>query len=365
MKPIETTGRTVDHAIDAALDELGLTREEVQVDILQIESSGIFGMFGRKDARVRVSPVKGGRTAADEPAPPRRDRERDRDRNRDREAPRPKPTEAPRAERPQRDSGPREKRPQQQPAQESRRKPEQPQRGAVKPPREREAPVRTPRPAPAPRAETRIVDEEVTDPIGERAAEVLRTITASLGLTVEVSVQEDSRAVKLSVSGEDIGQLIGRRGRTLGSVQYLISRILNEDRPSKKKISIDVDGYAESRERSLVEMAERAAEKVIRTNRPFSLRPMGAQDRRVVHVTLQEHPTVATESFGDESERFVMVYPRSMDPEELPKFIGEGDRDRERGEDSRGSRGPRRRQRGRSRGPRRSGGSDRPQPSAS
>jgi predicted RNA-binding protein Jag len=203
--------------------------------------------------------------------------------------------------------------------------------------------------------------EEILAP---QAAEILKKITSYYGLDVKVEAEETNRAINLRVGGEDIGQLIGRRGRTLGSVQYIISRILNEDRPNKKKILIDVDGYCESRERTLREMAEKAADRVVQTGRPYALRPMSAQDRRMIHLTLQDHTLVSTESVGEEGSRLVVVYSRSMNPEDLARFLeqapsmAEGRPPRRGGDRSRGhGRGPRgpSREGGRDRGPRPSG----------
>ncbi|MCG3199357.1 MAG: hypothetical protein GHCLOJNM_03871 [bacterium] len=309
MPSIEKTGKTVDLAIEEALRELALSRDEVQVDILQIESPGLFGMFGRREARVRVTPLKGSR-AASAPAP----REAPRSRGKEREA------ERPRREQPRE---PREQRPSRNEQREARRPQGAPQ-GKASPPKP--AP---PRPAPAPRPAPEPRRSEVTDgaagdigePLGAQAAEVLRTISDHLGVQVKIEVEEDARAVNLRVGGEDVGQLIGRRGRTLGSVQYLVSRILNEDRDHKKKVLIDIDGYNESHERTVSEIAERAAERVMQSGRPFSLKPMNPQDRRLVHVQLQDHEEVATESVGEEGSRFVVVYPRSMSEEDLERLL--------------------------------------------
>jgi spoIIIJ-associated protein len=164
---------------------------------------------------------------------------------------------------------------------------------------------------------------------------------------VEVRGTEGDNQVNLRVMGDGVGQLIGRRGKTLGAVQYMVSRLINEDRGSKKKVVIDVDGYNEDREASLKELAERTCEKVLRNGKPAVLRPMSPQERRVVHLTLQDHEQVATESFGDEGARTVVVYPRSIDKSELRRLIDSEGGGRRR---SGGQRGRRRGGGGRSRG---------------
>jgi spoIIIJ-associated protein len=200
------------------------------------------------------------------------------------------------------------------------------------------------------------MDEEAPSEHSQKAGEVLTKIAESFGLSVTVNAAEDSRAINLRVGGNDVGQLIGRRGRTLGAVQYVISRIINEDRANKKKINIDVDGYNENREKSVSEMAARAVDRVLQNGRPYSFRPMSPQDRRLIHVSLQDHPTIATQSVGEEPNRFVIVYPRSMNGQELDRYIADAASYSERR-----SRGPRdgggdgNRSRGRGRGPAREG----------
>ncbi len=337
MKAIEKSGKSVDHAIEAALEELGLERDEVQVDILQIESSGILGVFGKREAKVRVIPLKALKEVdtVSEPerpmrAAPSREKERSggrqekpRDRRRDREA--------------------------------------QPQRRQPEPARPTSPLPPPPPPTPAPvLVEEEELEEETPSEVSQKAAEVLSKIAESFGLTITVNSTEDARAVNLRVGGNDVGQLIGRRGRTLGAVQYVISRIINEDRTNKKKINIDVDGYNENREKSVSEMAARAVDRVLQNGRPYSFRPMTPQDRRLIHVNLQDHPTIATQSVGEEPNRFVVVYPRSMNGHELERYIADAASYSERR-----SRGPRSggrdggcdggRSRGRGRGPIREG----------
>ena len=338
MKAIEKSGKSVDLAIEAALEELGLERDEVQVDILQIESSGILGVFGKREAKVRVVPLKALVDTESAPVPERPARQpqvRERERPGGRQ-------EKPRDRR--RESPPPRRQPERQP----------------EPPRPAPAPPTTQQYTPAPSQMVEEMDEEAPSDVSRKAADVLSKIAGSFGLSVTVNSTEDSRGINLRVGGNDVGQLIGRRGRTLGAVQYVISRIINEDRASKKKINIDVDGYNENREKSVSEMAARAVDRVLQNGRPYSFRPMSPQDRRLIHVNLQDHPTIATQSVGEEPNRFVVVYPRSMNGHELERYIADAASYSERR-----SRGPRNggrdgnrdgaRGRGRGRGPMRDG----------
>jgi len=317
MRSVEKNGRTVDEAIVAALEELGLHRDEVEVDILQIESSGVLGLFGRKEGRVRVTPIKKGK--AEKGAQPSRTEAREKPRGEKRDRPRPEKREPARAKEqtppPRRESQP--------------KKESQPKREPQ--PRRESAPKRERQPEPEPRRE-RVERPEVErefarkEPIpdgelGPFACDVVKKVAECFGIAVEVEGRESERAVNLRVMGEGVGQLIGRRGKTLGAVQYMVSRLINEDREERKKITIDVDGYNEDREEALRELAERTAERVLHNRKPASLRPMSPPERRVIHLTLQDHLEVATESFGDEGRRQVVVYPRALEPAEVERFI--------------------------------------------
>jgi spoIIIJ-associated protein len=309
MKTIEKTGKTVDQAIALALEELGLERDEVQVDILQIESAGILGMFGKREARVRVTPIRSIKTGESVESKGG-----------------PKSTLA----------TPPQTRVSEEPVKSKKPIPEVIRRREIPSARRRDFPKvapaePTPKSAPAPKpipvskpvtVSPPVINQEVsTDSMAARAAEVLTRIAEAFRLNVRVDVDEDPRSINLRVGGEDVGQLIGRRGRTLGAVQYILSRIINEDQPNKKKINIDVDGYNESREKSVSEMASRAVERVLQNGRPYTFRPMSPQERRMIHVNLQDHPDVGTQSVGEEPNRFVVIYPRNMTPEELERYL--------------------------------------------
>lgn len=293
MPSVEKTGRTVDEAIEAALDELGLHRDEVEVDILQIESSGVLGLFGRKEGRVRVTPIKMGK--GERESRPAKSQPRPKAKPEKRERPRPEKREPAKA------------------------------KEKAAPPK----PARPPKPDAQPRLEEAGERERPfakKDPIPDGqiatfASEVVEKVAECFGISVEVEGKESERAVNLRVTGDGVGQLIGRRGKTLGAVQYMISRLINEDREDRRKVSIDVDGYNEDREEALKDLAERTAERVLHNRKPASLRPMSPPERRVIHLTLQDHLEVATESFGDEGRRQVVVFPRALDPAEVERFI--------------------------------------------
>lgn len=326
MESIVKSGRTVDEAIGSALQEMGLTRDEVQVDILQLENTGFLGLIGRKEGKVRVTPLKA--VARAESSSDRRGKPKSNANSK----PRSEKGASQREPRPEKAQAPREPRPENRPPQGESR----PRDEARKPAPER--PARKPERAPAPASAT--ASEAVIGECSKKAEEVVSKISECFGIQVEVQARETERSVNIRVVGDQVGQLIGRRGRTLGAVQYIVSRLVNEEGQDRRKVTIDVDGYNEDREGALTELAERTAERVLERGKPVFLRPMSPPERRIIHLTLQDDNEVATESVGEQDSRRVVVYPKSFTPEELQEFIDSPPPERS-------GRGPRRRRRGR------------------
>jgi spoIIIJ-associated protein len=126
---------------------------------------------------------------------------------------------------------------------------------------------------------------------------------------VEVSSNEEK--VEAMISGDDVGILIGRRGRTLSDLQYLINIIMRRQFSGLNKITvIDVEHYREKREKTLTQLAKNVARKVSADGYEQSLEPMNPQERRIIHIALQEHPEVTTRSDGQEPYRKVIITPR-------------------------------------------------------
>jgi spoIIIJ-associated protein len=126
---------------------------------------------------------------------------------------------------------------------------------------------------------------------------------------VEVSSNEEK--VEAMISGDDVGILIGRRGRTLSDLQYLINIIMRRQFSGLNKITvIDVEHYREKREKTLTQLAKNVARKVSADGYEQSLEPMNPQERRIIHIALQEHPEVTTHSDGQEPYRKVIITPR-------------------------------------------------------
>jgi spoIIIJ-associated protein len=114
----------------------------------------------------------------------------------------------------------------------------------------------------------------------------------------------------LDIHGEDLGLLIGRRGDTLASLQYMVNLIVSRKIKAQQLVGIDVEGYRRRREESLRGLALRMADRVRRTGRSVTLEPMPANERRIVHLTLADDPDVLTVSMGEGDSRKVAVTPR-------------------------------------------------------
>jgi spoIIIJ-associated protein len=120
---------------------------------------------------------------------------------------------------------------------------------------------------------------------------------------------DDPTTVFIDIMGRDLGLLIGRRGENLGQFQYIVNLLLNRETDDWVRIILDVEGYRIRREESLIGLAERVGRQVARNRRPISLEPMPPNERRVVHLTLQNQPDIKTESSGEGPLRRVTVYP--------------------------------------------------------
>jgi len=153
------------------------------------------------------------------------------------------------------------------------------------------------------------------------AREVLETLLDRMGVVASVDCQAkpqpggDEGAVEvitLDVTGDDLGILIGRRGQTLASLQYVVRLILAHQTQARVPIVIDVEGYKQRRYEALRALAQRMAEQVKTRGRPFTLEPMLAYERRIIHLALADDPDVTTESVGEGETRKVVIMPREQ-----------------------------------------------------
>ena len=349
MRIKEFTGKTTQEAIDNGLAELGVTIADVHVDVLQEGAKGLFGLFGSKPACVRLTVMEDEREddhglsdllgsfslneqkkkSAPKPAAPK--------------AEAPKPEAKP--DMPKAEAKP-EKKPEKKPEMKLEKKPEikpekkpevkpaapkadaksEAPKAEAKPEKKPEAPKppreRKPRPAreesekrdfaPMIPAETfaptepPVIHPEDT-PAG-CAQKFLMDVTGRMGVKVDVYV-DDSKADNLSIHmiGDTLGILIGRRGETLDALQYLTSLQVNKGREGYIRVTLDTENYRAKREDSLRRLAQRMANRAVKTGRKVVLEPMNPYERRVLHTALQNHPAVTTHSEGEEPNRRVVI----------------------------------------------------------
>ncbi len=274
IKFIDMTGKTEDEAIRRALEQLGLERDDVSVEILERAKSGFLGIGG-SPATVRVSYDDG----QPEPKPVK---------------PEPK-SAAPKAEKKpvycaevlQKEVRAREKQEREAKRGERRAEPK-----AEKAPRE---PV--------------VLGEEIRDEKSEQIRTFLSGLLEHMDAKAEVKVYEvEKNRYKVILEGEKLGALIGRRGETLDAIQQLTNYSINRGGESKRaRVQIDAENYREKREESLERLAQKVAGKVVKYRRNVTLEPMNAYERHVIHTALQDTQYITTFSIGTEPNRRVVV----------------------------------------------------------
>ena len=272
IKFIDMTGKTEDEAIRRALEQLGLERDDVSVEILERAKSGFLGIGG-SPATVRVSYDDG------QPEPVK---------------PEPK-SAAPKAEKKpvycaevlQKEVRAREK--QEREAKRGERRAE---------PKAEKAPH-----------EPAVLGEEVRDEKSEQIRTFLSGLLEHMDAKAEVKVYEvEKNRYKVILEGEKLGALIGRRGETLDAIQQLTNYSINRGGESKRaRVQIDAENYREKREESLERLAQKVAGKVVKYRRSVTLEPMNAYERHVIHTALQDTQYITTFSIGTEPNRRVVV----------------------------------------------------------
>lgn len=141
----------------------------------------------------------------------------------------------------------------------------------------------------------------------EYAKKLLSEIIGKMGVEGTVFSECNDNAISLRVEGEKMGILIGRRGETLNSLQYILSLAVNKKTTSFVRVLLDTENYKMKREETLVNLAKRLADNAVRYRRNITLDPMSAYERRIIHSTLQENKMVTTYSTGDEPARKVVI----------------------------------------------------------
>ena len=293
----EFTGKTVEEALRNAREAFSVGLDDLDFEIMTPGSRGVLGM-GAEPARIVAAP----RNALGGAAPKREAAQ---------SAPLPTPSHAER----QHDDRPREERP-----------PRRDDRGG-RPPRRDDQPRRAPSTDLTERdraelaaargsvaAERAELDAAEASPEALAAGkEILEKLMELLDFDVRVEVQTGDTS-RLNVVGDEaekeaLGALIGRKGERLSALQHLVNLMLSRRMGDWTRVLVDVEDYRGRRERQLVEIARRAAERVVETGKMLQLEPMSALERRWIHIALRDNPDVVTQSIGEEPNRRIVVLP--------------------------------------------------------
>ncbi len=317
MEGIESEGKSVSEAVEAALKKLGVRRDQVEVQILQEASGGFMGI-GSKPARVKITQKHWGEPTPTnlppKPSPraerrvqnsgPRRGQpERRGSAPQPRhESPRPAPKSSPKPARPESRPEPRhdpKPEPRHEPKHEPRHEPRQEPRHEP-----RHEPRREPRPEAAP------VDSKAACRESEALLkELLKTMQFDSG-TLTITWDEKQERVKALLESQDAEFLIGQDGKGLESFQFIATLMLSRRLGTPAAVQVETLGYWEKREADILGQAQKGIEEVKRTGKSFRLQPMDPAMRRLIHRNLQDHPDVETASEGEGSWRKIVIRPR-------------------------------------------------------
>lgn len=251
-KVIEKTGKTVEDAIQAAAEELGVDKDELDIEILETPTKRLFGLFGETPAKIRAS-VK-------EVVPP----------------------------------------------------------FVAEEPKQIVEPVQDEEPTIEPILEPSPVEEEAEpfdrDKVIDAAEDFLHEVFAAMDLEVVMKIKDNAEeGCLIELSGKSLGILIGRRGQALDALQYLLNLAVNrKNAEDKVHFILDVEGYRQRREQTLIKLAKGVAERVIKTHHEVKLEPMNRYERKIIHTVLQDNKRVETHSAGEEPYRYIIVSPKRI-----------------------------------------------------
>lgn len=144
----------------------------------------------------------------------------------------------------------------------------------------------------------------------EKIIELLEKILEIMQISAKVEKKEEKEITILDIQGEDLGRIIGKDGKTLDALQFLLNIIINKGNETKKKITLDADGYRAKKERKIRDLAFEVAKEVKIHKKEVILQPMSSYERRIIHLTLQDDEEIFTESRGEGKERRLVVLPR-------------------------------------------------------
>ena len=319
MRKYEASAKTVEEAIELGLKELGVGIGDVDVRVLEEGSKGLFGLFGSRLAKVSLTVREEEENLLEDlmgkeekPAPvPQKAEAPAKTEVRKEEAPK----AAPKA---QEEEEPAKKEPaKKEPARPAPVKRVAPKKAEKKPAREEPAAEKDGEPEekkaevrPMEKPEVTVIPADQLDPESPagQAYAFLKEMTRLMGVEVSIEMGTDAEGnVYGSMNGDTLGILIGRRGETLDALQYLTSLKVNRGREGYIRVTLDTESYRARREDTLIRLANRMANRALRTGRRVSLEPMNPYERRIIHYALQQNESVNTHSEGDEPNRHVVI----------------------------------------------------------
>lgn len=270
----EKWGQSVEDAVQLALQDLKLTIDEVEVTVLEEPTKGFLGL-GAKLAKVRVEKKV---AAKPEKAPAPEPKKENRFEHFE------KPAKAETKERETKESRP-ERRPERRPEKKNIAKKEKK----------------------IEKIEPQAKPEDCIPVTDHAAITFLREVIDSMGLDLTITACMNDECIFLDIDGKDSGTMIGKRGATLDAIQYLTSLVVNKNKEKYMRVVVDAENYRAKREKTLQQLANRLADKVVRTKKSVRLEPMNPYERKVIHATLQNSPQVVTRSEGEEPYRRIII----------------------------------------------------------
>lgn len=287
---IETTGKTIQDAIDAAIAQLGVTEDNISVEVLETPAKRLFGLLGERPAKIRAT-VKTPLTppVATETA---------------------KEVVEPVAE-PAKEVVESVSKPVKEVVEAVAEPAKEVVETVAEPVTETAEEVFEPILEPSPVVEEKSAPEPFDrEQVLDAAKKFLQDVFATMDLEVAIEVtEEDDTGYLLDLSGKNLGMLIGRRGQALDALQYLLNLAVNRTAENKIHFTLDVEDYRRRREETLVKLAKSVAERAIKTRKDVRLEPMNRHERKIIHTVLQDNDRIETHSSGEDPYRYVIVTP--------------------------------------------------------
>ena len=296
MESIEVSAKTVEDAVLEAAIQLGTTRDKVDYEVVTPGSPGFLGI-GSKKAVIRARQKTDEEIEAALKADQEMEKILDRVKEKSEKPAEPAEKKEEKKERPGKKEKPQAEKPKKAPVKEAVQAEKKPE------------PVKEEKPE----APKKAAKEEKTEPVRpvntDEVKDFLEKVFAAMDMKVQITITQkpEEHEVNIDLEGDDMGVLIGKRGQTLDSLQYLTSLVVNKGSDDYIRVKVDTENYRERRRATLENLARNIAQKVKRTRKPVSLEPMNPYERRVIHSALQNDKFVCTHSEGEEPYRHVVV----------------------------------------------------------